>query len=83
MEIVGTKWKESSETTRQTLGNQVKIWSHLHGDMQGWLGTPSARCHSSSKELSEIPCRVSSDPHEWRNELGAVSTTHSAKLKYL
>jgi hypothetical protein len=25
----------------------------------------------------------SSDPHEWRNELGAVSTTHSAKLKYL
>ena len=35
------------------------------------------------QETSEIPCRVSSDPHEWRNELGAVSTTHSAKLKYL
>ncbi len=31
---------------------------------------------------SEIPCRVSSDPHEWRNDLGAVSTKDSAKLKY-
>ena len=35
------------------------------------------------KDLSEIPCRVSSDPHEWRNEMGAVSATYSAKLKYL
>ena len=25
----------------------------------------------------------SSDPHEWRNEMGAVSATYSAKLKYL
>jgi hypothetical protein len=31
---------------------------------------------------SEIPCRVSSDLHEWRNDLGAVSTTDSAKLHY-
>jgi hypothetical protein len=30
--------------------------------------------------LSEIPCRVSSDLHEWRNDLGAVSTRGSAKL---
>ncbi len=29
---------------------------------------------------SEVPCRVSSDLHEWRNELSAVSTRDSAKL---
>ena len=27
-------------------------------------------------------CRVSSDPHERRNDLGTVSTTHPVKLKY-
>jgi hypothetical protein len=31
--------------------------------------------------LSEIPCRVSSDLHEWRNDLATVSTTDPAKLK--
>ena len=29
---------------------------------------------------SEIPCRVSSDLHEWCNELTAVSCKSSAKL---
>lgn len=29
---------------------------------------------------SEIPCRVSSDLHEWYNDLGAVSTRDSVKL---
>ena len=33
--------------------------------------------------LSEIPCRVSSDLHEWCNDLGAVSTRDSAKLHWL
>jgi hypothetical protein len=36
----------------------------------------SNRCY-----LSEIPCRVSSDLHEWRNELDAVSTRGSVKLE--
>jgi hypothetical protein len=36
--------------------------------------------HGESK--SEIPCRVSSDLHEWRNDLGTVSTRDSAKLQY-
>jgi hypothetical protein len=31
---------------------------------------------------SEIPCRVSSDLHEWRNDFPTVSTTDPAKLKY-
>jgi hypothetical protein len=60
------------------------IWSHLHGDMQGeWLLDPLRSEELWAKRLSEIPCRVSSDPHEWRNELGAVSATHSAKMQYL
>ncbi len=45
-------------------------------------GPPIAeeRCWSSSNRLSEIPCRVSSDLHEWRNDLGTVSTRDSVKL---
>ena len=33
-----------------------------------------------SNSTSEIPCRVSSDLHEWRNDLGAVSTRDPVKL---
>jgi hypothetical protein len=43
------------------------------------------RVHRSESDItdeSEIPCRVSSDLHEWRNDLGAVSTRDSAKLHY-
>ena len=32
------------------------------------------------KLASEIPCRVSSDPHERRNDLGTVSTRDSVKF---
>ncbi len=32
---------------------------------------------------SEIPCRVSSDLHEWRNDGRAVSTRDSVKLNSL
>ena len=59
-------------------------WSHLHGDMQGRRGVqrsvPSARSEAS-KVVSEIPCRVSSDLHEWRNDFSAVSTRSSVKLQ--
>ena len=62
----------------------MKIWSQLHGDMQGWQlvkeGCLSAQVNHLGKVLSEIPCRVSSDLHEWRNDLGAVSTRGSVKL---
>ena len=40
------------------------------------------RSDRSVTSQSEIPCRVSSDLHEWRNDLGAVSTRDSAKLQY-
>ena len=62
-------------------------WSHLHGDMQGWHAcvkdVSSALQWKSivSKVKSEIPCRVSSDLHEWRNDFSAVSTMGSVKLQ--
>jgi len=32
--------------------------------------------------MSEIPCQVSSDPHEWRNDMGTVSTKSSVKVHW-
>ena len=58
-------------------------WSELHGDMQGSAVQNKARFRSAvlGNVLSEIPCRVSSDLHEWRNDLNAVSTRGSVKLQ--
>ena len=43
------------------------------------MADPSSTLEGSNKQ-SEIPCRVSSDPHERRNDLGTVSTKDPAKL---
>ena len=32
------------------------------------------------EQMSEIPCRVNSDAHEWRNDLGAVLMIDSVNL---
>ena len=59
-------------------------WSQLHGDMQGRWGAhedPLSARKDAGKALSEIPCRVSSDLHEWRNDFSAVSTRSSVKLQ--
>src|ERR671926_1842747 len=44
-------------------------------------GSGSLQSAPELRLLSEIPCRVSSDLHEWRNDLGAVSTMGSVKLQ--
>ena len=55
--------------------------SGLHGDMQRSAEMTDPRDEKSrSNKSSEIPCRVSSDLHEWRNDLGTVSATRSANL---
>ena len=60
-------------------------WSHLHGDMQGRHACIGRAVLSEEvprrKVKSEIPCRVSSDLHEWRNDFSAVSTRSSVKLQ--
>ena len=68
-------------------GHRIMRWSHLHGDMQGRHEIAARRraVHPAQrvpgKAISEIPCRVSSDLHEWRNDLNAVSTRGSVKLQ--
>ena len=44
------------------------------------MTSPSTE-HLEGNRESEIPCRVSSDPHERHNDLGAVSTRDPVKLK--
>jgi hypothetical protein len=67
---------------------EMKRWSDPHGDVgrpvtAGPLSVGDANYEESpSNSISEIPCRVSSDLHEWRNDLGTVSTGDSAKLQY-
>ena len=61
----------------------MKRWSRLHGDMQGRRSKEVVVRRlevDAGKGSSEIPCRVSSDLHEWRNDLGAVSTRDPVKL---
>ena len=66
-------------------GHWIMRWSHLHGDMQGRHACTRtcrpARGTVLGKGKSEIPCRVSSDLHEWRNDFSAVSTRSSVKLQ--
>ena len=52
--------------SRLSSAAESKRWSEPHGDM--------------GSNSSEIPCRVSSDLHEWRNDLATVSTRDPAKL---
>ncbi len=39
------------------------------------------RVQSCEESKSEIPCRASSDLHEWHNDGGTVSTRDSVKLQ--
>ena len=65
-----SRFLESSEAIRQP--------TLLDGGVEDMVLAPWR--HGDAK--SEIPCRVSSDLHEWRNDLGTVSTRDSAKLQY-
>ena len=57
-----------------------KIESDPYGDIGRMAEMPIPFLVKSNK-LSEIPCRVSSDVHEWHNDLMTVSTMYSAKLQ--
>jgi hypothetical protein len=54
----------------QSLKDQMNRQTKIESDPAG----------NSWDQSSEIPCRVSSDLHEWYNDLGAVSTRDSVKL---
>ncbi len=57
---------EEIRCIKEQMNKQTKIESDSFGNRRD--------------ESSEIPCRVSSDLHEWCNDLGAVSTRDSVKL---
>ena len=61
-------------------------WSEPYGDvgrLTEMISPSIVKLRSNVTIIkSEIPCRVSSDLHEWRNDFSAVSTTDSAKLHY-
>ena len=50
-----------------------------HAEVSGTETTHPFPCGNVTT-LSEIPCRVSSDLHEWRNDWTTVSASGSVKL---
>jgi LAGLIDADG DNA endonuclease family protein len=81
-----TTSSESSETIRQasrTLDDEMvpSAWRHAGTNNQRKLFVRLViGFNYDGKASSEIPCRVSSDLHEWSNDLGAVSTRDPVKL---
>src|SRR5438094_3898148 len=75
---------ESSETTRQSpakAGEDIvrTAWRHAEDDRN----VHPASCKGSREVVtasSEIPCRVSSDLHEWWNDRATVLASGSANL---
>lgn len=61
-----TEGIEEIRAIKEQMNRQTKIESDSFGNIRD--------------ESSEIPCRVSSDLHEWYNDLGTVSTRDSVKL---
>ena len=87
--IISREVEEAGSSTPQRpyaghLLAQVKRWSDLHGDMESQAEPkrPGHRVPAGVTEVSEIPCRVSSDLHEWRNESPTVSRRDPAKLEF-
>src|SRR6266536_5829874 len=72
---------ESSETIRRTSETSDKEMVRAARRRAGT--TPCVHLvHRTREPNSEIPCRVSSDPHERCNDLAAVSRRDPAKLRY-
>src|SRR6202521_6410355 len=75
---------ESSETTRQApaqAGEDIVRTAWRHAE-DGRNAHPSSRKipHEEVTTSSEIPCRVSSDLHEWWNDRATVLANGSANL---
>ena len=76
---------ESSETICQTPTKSLldedivrTAWRHAESGRNDHSSSYS-KCEAVTN-LSEIPCRVSSDLHEWRNESATVLPTDTANL---
>jgi len=58
-------------------------WRHAGANVKGTHRSFYVIDLHGKRSISEIPCRVSSDLHEWRNAGHTVSTRDSVKLKSL
>jgi hypothetical protein len=58
-------------------------WRHAGANVKGTHRSFYVIDLYRKRSISEIPCRVSSDLHEWRNAGHTVSTRDSVKLKSL
>jgi hypothetical protein len=75
---------ESSETTRQSPAKSGEdivrtAWRHAE-DGRNVRPASGERSHEVVTASSEIPCRVSSDLHEWWNDRATVLASGSANL---
>ena len=75
---------ESSETTRQSpakAGEDIvrTAWRHAEDD-RNVRPAPRSVSREAVTASSEIPCRVSSDLHEWWNDRATVLASGSANL---
>ena len=82
-ESLSPEWgSESSEAIRRIsssrLENEMVRAAWRHAEVSGTETTHPFL--QNVTRLSEIPCRVSSDLHEWRNDLAAVSARDPVKL---
>ncbi len=73
-----------SEVIWQSAGNHMRE-THVapqrpHAMLQHRLDEDMVQCRKET--LSEIPCRVSSDAHEWCNDWATVSGSSSVKTQY-
>ena len=71
------KMKEGGHLTETGLEEIRELKEQMN---RGNTKIESDSCGNTRDRSSEIPCRVSSDLHEWCNDLGAVSTKDSVKL---
>ncbi len=77
--------KIPSETIRWNIINLsfncVRYSPNLRAIVRG--SNNSATNNTKEKDLSEVPCLVSSDPHERLNDLATVLRIDPAKLQWL
>ena len=74
----GSETPPSSQNKDRNRGDGERDKNYNH-EKTGEISNTKSK-HSSNVD-SEIPCRVSSDLHEWRNDGHTVSSRDSVKLK--
>ncbi len=84
--------KHPNVTVKESFGKSYLLYRNVQV-VQTWLTRDQRHASDTRKgrmkresnfeeQLSEVPCRVNSDAHEWRNDWGTVSGSSSVKIQY-